>query len=89
MKIRITLTFLLFSGIIGRKVRSDPGELEQTKSVSDMKLKNFAKLCKSCGFRVRKRSLDVWTSCQCRFLWCCKVECETCKKQLIEMTCVP
>ena len=77
-----------FPGMIGRKVSSDPGS--RNSRGTRLQFKNFRKMCvDQCGFEIQRQVLDVWTSCQCRFHWCCKVECETCRKKSIELRCVP
>ncbi|CAG0912493.1 unnamed protein product [Notodromas monacha] len=35
-------------------------------------------LCRDCGLKVRRRIVDVPVSCNCKFVWCCQVKCDTC-----------
>ncbi|XP_014678401.1 PREDICTED: protein Wnt-8b-like [Priapulus caudatus] len=44
-------------------------------------------LCKSCGLKVRKRTIELLTSCNCKFQWCCDVKCEECRETVEKLTC--
>lgn len=35
-------------------------------------------LCTECGYRVKKELVEVVTQCNCRFVYCCDVECAQC-----------
>ncbi|XP_063446005.1 protein Wnt-8a-like [Mytilus trossulus] len=40
--------------------------------------KSCRTLCKSCGYKVKKVTVDVSNTCNCKFRWCCKVKCDKC-----------
>ena len=40
--------------------------------------KSCRHLCKHCGYRVKKRTVKIRTSCRCEFHWCCTENCDTC-----------
>ena len=45
-------------------------------------------MCEKCGFKIKRQVQDVSVSCQCRFHWCCKVECNKCWAKRTKLTCV-
>ena len=53
----------------------------------DSKDQKCTNLCNSCGLHVKKQVVEVVTSCQCKFEWCCKISCQTCLKKKIVITC--
>ena len=98
----LKLTFYLITGIIGRYVTSEPGSESgnrRGKSGSSSngnvqnrstraQFKKFRQMCENCGFKIERQVLDVSVSCQCRFHWCCKVECNKCWTKKTKLTCV-
>ena len=44
-------------------------------------------LCTSCGLMVTKTVVEIETSCQCKFYWCCSVDCKMCKEKHEILTC--
>lgn len=51
--------------------------------------KSCRNLCKKCGYRVKKSRKRVIKTCNCKFKWCCQVECESCAKEEVTLTCAP
>lgn len=78
-----------YPGLIGRSVSSDPSAHSRHSRATRLQFKNFRQMCvNQCGFKIERKEVNVQTSCQCRFHWCCKVECETCPSKRIVLTCV-
>lgn len=58
------------------------------KGLSIAERKSCRTLCKACGFKVRKVTAEVSTTCNCKFRWCCNVECEKCVTKQNNYFCV-
>ena len=71
-----------YKGVIGKKCEVEPDTEDQTS-----KIRKCTNLCKRCGLHVKKQVVDVASSCNCKFVWCCKVSCDTCIKKKIVITC--
>ena len=71
-----------YKGVIGRTYEVDPNSKDQTEEI-----RKFTNLCNACGLHVKKQVLDVISSCNCKFEWCCKISCQTCHKKKIRITC--
>nr|ACC38468.1 Wnt8 [Peronella japonica] len=48
-----------------------------------------SRLCMSCGMEVRTTRVTVTTSCNCNFVWCCSVKCDTCRRTVVKRICQP
>ena len=59
----------------------------KTNLVSQLEKTSCVVLCQSCGLMVKTREVQVETSCQCKFYWCCSVDCKTCKDREELLTC--
>lgn len=46
------------------------------------------RLCQDCGLRVEERRTEVVSSCNCKFHWCCTVNCEDCARVVVKYACV-
>ncbi|BES91947.1 Hypothetical protein NTJ_04755 [Nesidiocoris tenuis] len=44
-------------------------------------------LCRACGHQVRRRHVKESWHCNCTFRWCCKVECSTCHRTVVQRYC--
>ena len=71
-----------YKGVKGRTCAVDPTAHDQTEQI-----RKCTNLCTSCGMYAMKQVVDVVTSCNCKFEWCCKITCDTCHKKQIRITC--
>jgi hypothetical protein len=65
------------NGTIGRycsraKHRSDGTEVSRSERDS------CDRLCTKCGYKIKKERINVEKQCDCRFVYCCSVECKRC-----------
>ena len=71
-----------YKGVIGRTCEVDPNSKDQTEEI-----RKCTNLCTACGLHVKKQVVDVISSCNCKFEWCCNISCQTCHKKKIMITC--
>lgn len=45
------------------------------------------RLCHECGLRVEERRTEVVSSCNCKFHWCCTVNCDDCSQVIVKHVC--
>uniref|UniRef100_A0A8C7VAF9 Protein Wnt n=1 Tax=Oryzias sinensis TaxID=183150 RepID=A0A8C7VAF9_9TELE len=57
------------------------------KNFSQKEKKSCRSLCNECGFRVVQKRVEVVTSCNCKFHWCCTVRCEKCMQVVTKYYC--
>ena len=70
------------NGTLGRvcsRRKGDEVDFDERKSCRN--------LCRKCGFKVKKQKKTVVSKCNCKFKWCCEVQCETCVKEESTFTC--
>ncbi|XP_078382909.1 protein Wnt-8b-like [Oculina patagonica] len=65
-------------GMLGRSCRSD--------EVAD-KCNLFSAICNSCKLKVKIVERYKQVKCRCKFVYCCKVDCEMCTEKYSVMTC--
>lgn len=65
-------------GTLGRHCSDRKG-----KDVSKEERKSCRKLCKQCGYKVKKFVKKANSRCNCTFQWCCKVKCSPCPPKLV------
>ena len=78
-----TIPALGHKGVAGRTCMADPNSPDPTADIREC-----GRLCRACGLVAKKQVVEVTTSCNCRFEWCCKITCQTCHKKQIRITCV-
>lgn len=49
--------------------------------------KKCSKLCGGCGLKMELKVKTRKEKCNCKFVWCCFVKCDECKKQVATATC--
>lgn len=63
-------------GVLGRVCEGTKKNLDQCR-----------KMCSSCGLKsadfIEKRKVI----CHCKFEWCCRVRCETCRRSIVKTNC--
>lgn len=45
------------------------------------------RLCHDCGLDIRRERKTQNNTCKCRFIWCCKVECQSCSQEVERTFC--
>ncbi|EDO29770.1 predicted protein [Nematostella vectensis] len=65
------------TGVLGRVCSSDnPDYLKCSET------------CMSCRFRIVKKLIVQQYRCRCKFVWCCDVKCDMCKRLVVMGTCM-
>lgn len=45
------------------------------------------KMCSSCGLKATDFNERIKANCNCKFEWCCKVKCGTCRRSVVKTKC--
>lgn len=69
-------------GTLGRKCSMAKG-----KDVPAEERNSCKRLCKKCGYAVKRKRRVVNSSCNCKFKFCCEVQCQQCTKEEITYVC--
>lgn len=65
------------NGTLGRycsRAKHRPDGTEVSRNERD----SCDRLCTKCGYRIKRERLNVEKQCDCRFVYCCSVECKRC-----------
>ncbi|XP_059919093.1 protein Wnt-8a-like [Gadus macrocephalus] len=61
--------------------------LQHRNGLTQWERRSCRRLCHDCGLRVEERRTEVASSCNCKFQWCCKVNCEDCSQVIVKHVC--
>lgn len=61
--------------------------LQGGNNLSQWERKSCRRLCHECGLRVEERRIEIVSSCNCKFHWCCTVKCERCTQVVTKYYC--
>lgn len=68
------------NGTLGRYCKLlDTADTESKTSSNRAELNSCDRLCTRCGYKIRRETITVERQCDCRFIFCCTVECKKCK----------
>lgn len=62
--------------------------VQHKEGLSQWERRSCRRLCHDCGLRVEQRRTEVTSSCNCKFHWCCTVNCDDCKRVVVKHACV-
>ncbi|KAH9501804.1 Ligand for members of the frizzled of seven transmembrane receptors [Dermatophagoides farinae] len=77
-------TFGSYTGTLGRHC-----SMRKDDDVTGEERKSCRRLCKQCGYRVRRERRIITTTCNCRFEFCCQVHCQQCQREEFTYVCAP
>ncbi|XP_028514332.1 protein Wnt-8a isoform X2 [Exaiptasia diaphana] len=63
-------------GVLGRVCYSDDPNYNRCNDI-----------CTSCGYKLKKKLIVRSVKCDCKFVWCCSVQCKKCMKLAAMTTC--
>ncbi|CAL8262720.1 unnamed protein product [Lota lota] len=61
--------------------------LQHGNDLTQWERRSCRRLCHDCGLKVEERRTEVASSCNCKFHWCCKVNCEDCSQVIVKHVC--
>lgn len=71
-------------GLLGTEGREC---VQHGEGLTQWEKRSCRRLCHECGLRVEERRTEVVSSCNCKFHWCCKVNCEDCSQVIVKHVC--
>ncbi|XP_066988262.1 protein Wnt-8b-like isoform X2 [Macrobrachium rosenbergii] len=72
-----------WSGARGRECLEVDIDTDVTKST----LKSCRHLCRRCGLSIERQVTSMTVACNCNFIWCCTMACDSCVKEVVKYTC--
>ncbi|XP_018611852.2 protein Wnt-8a-like [Scleropages formosus] len=61
--------------------------LQGGKNLSQWERRSCRRLCHECGLKVEERRTEAVNTCNCKFYWCCTVQCDRCTEVLVKHVC--
>ncbi|MGH0116383.1 UNVERIFIED_CONTAM: hypothetical protein FKN15_035687 [Acipenser sinensis] len=61
--------------------------LQSGDNLSQWEKRSCRRLCHECGLKVEERRSEIISSCNCKFQWCCTVNCEQCTQVVTKHYC--
>ncbi|XP_037531901.1 protein Wnt-8a-like [Nematolebias whitei] len=61
--------------------------LKHADSLTQWERRSCRRLCSDCGLKVETKRVEVVSSCNCKFHWCCKVNCDDCVQVRVQHVC--
>lgn len=71
-------------GTLGRQCSMKKG-----KDATSEERNSCRRLCKKCGYAVKREKRLVKSTCNCKFKFCCEVQCDQCEHEEYTYVCVP
>lgn len=77
-----------YMGTIGRECTriAEPGEHDDSL-ITKFERTSCKRVCKECGHKLKSVKCEETVRCDCKFQWCCSVECKHCKKKVTKYFC--
>lgn len=61
--------------------------LRSGNNLSQFEKRSCRRLCHECGLKVEEKRIEIVSSCNCKFHWCCTVKCEKCTQFVTKHIC--
>ncbi|XP_051277132.1 protein Wnt-8-like [Dicentrarchus labrax] len=61
--------------------------VQHGEGLTQWERRSCRRLCHECGLKVEERRTEVVSSCNCKFHWCCTVNCDDCSQVIVKHVC--